>query len=556
MFCIQCEQTLSNPKFTGCQLQQGMCGKTASTADLQDVLNYQLQGISQYACRLHELKQPNHAVDAFSIFAFFTTLTNVNFDDARFLELIAQATAMRDQARSCYEAACKQQRIDVEIPAGPAQFVPAQTKDGLLAQAEQASIRQDESGADVYGLRCLILYGLKGTAAYAHHAEVLGQSSAQVYADFHRHMAYLATKPVDISELLQCALDVGGLNLKVMELLDTASTEKYGVPEPTRVRTSAKAGKCLLVSGHDLLDLEAILKQTEGKGVNVYTHGEMLPGNAYPELKKYPHLVGNYGGAWQNQQVEFASFPGAIVMTSNCLIDPNLKGYQDRVFTTGPVGWPGVTHIADHDFQEAVCCALEQPGFERDMLEESITIGFGHGTVLGIADKVVEAVKSGDIRHFFLIGGCDGAKPGRNYYTDFAENTPDDTVMMTIGCCKYRFNKSAFGDIGGIPRLLDLGQCNDSYSAIKIALALAEAFDCGVNELPLTLIVSWFEQKAAAIFLTLLHLGIQNIHLGPTLPQYLSPNLASILVEKYNLKPITAQSNAKADMEAVLKPAA
>lgn len=400
------------------------------------------------------------------------------------------------------------------------------------------------------GLRNLILYGLKGTAAYANHAYVLGKESDDVYKGMLGQLNFLASRPTDINALLESAMAVGTLNFSVMEMLDAAGTERFGHPEPTQVRTTPIKGKCILVSGHDMVDLEAILKQTEGKGINVYTHGEMLPATAYPELKKYTHLVGNYGTAWQNQKSEFANFPGAVVMTSNCLMDPFENKYEGRIFTSGPVGWPGVTHIKDHDFTPVIEAALAQPGFDVDHIERYITNGFAHNTVMSVADKVIDGVKQGAIKHFFVIGGCDGASPGRNYYTDFAENTPDDSIILTLGCGKYRFNDQQFGDIGGIPRLLDVGQCNDTYSALKIALALAEAFECGVNDLPLSLIISWFEQKAAAVLLTLLSLGITNIHLGPTLPAFLTPNLLDVLVDKFQLTPT---GDAKQDLNTILK---
>ena len=550
MFCIQCEQTLNNDKFTGCQLAKGICGKEADTADLQDILIYLLQGIGQYAHRAYTLgASANNEVDRFIATGFFTTLTNVNFDENRFLELIPQALKLRNTAQAMYEAQCESKGVDVEVLTGPAVFNPAQTKEGLIAQAEEASIREDEAGADVFGLRCLILYGLKGAAAYADHAMMLGQESEAVFADFHKFLSFIADKPTDIDALLATAMDVGGMNLAIMGLLDAGNTGNFGHPEPTQVRINSVKGKAILVSGHDMVDLKALLDQTEGTGINVYTHGELLPANAYPGLKKYTHLVGNYGNAWQDQQKEFADFPGAILMTSNCLVNPNTNGYGDRIFTCGPVGWPDVPHIADRDFSNIIECAKQQEGFTDDLIESTITTGFASNAVLNVADKIVDAVKGGDIKHFFLIGGCDGAKPGRNYFTDFAENTPSDTVMLTLGCGKFRFNKQEHGDIGGIPRLLDVGQCNDAYAAIQIAVALSEAFDCEVNDLPLTLIISWFEQKAAAVLLTMLHLGIKNIHLGPTLPPFLTDNLVNFLVENFDLKPT---SDAVTDIKNIL----
>lgn len=552
MFCVQCEQTLNNDRFTGCQTRQGQCGKDAETADLQDILIYLLQGIGQYAHRARALGAIDPAVDRFIPQAFFTTLTNVNFDESRFTTMIAEATSIRNQAKALFEAACKERGQKPEILSGPAVFTPSINKQSLLAQATQASIKEDEFGPDVFGLRCLILYGLKGCAAYADHALVLGQESDEAFAKFHEYLSFLADKPTDINALLAVAMGIGELNLSIMGMLDAGGTGRFGHPEPTQVRVSSVKGKAILVSGHDMVDLEAILKQTEGTGINVYTHGELLPANAYPGLKKYPHLVGNYGAAWQNQQDEFAAFPGAIVMTSNCLQNPNTQGYADRIFTCGPVGWPGIPHIDNHDYSAVIEVAKQQAGFTADLLEKTITTGFARNTVLSVADKVIDGVKAGDIKHFFLIGGCDGAKPGRNYFTEFAENTPDDTIMMTLGCGKFRFNNQDHGDIGGIPRLLDVGQCNDAYSAIQIAVALADAFDCEVNELPLTMIISWFEQKAAAVLLTLLHLGIKNIHLGPTLPPYLTETLVNYLVENFDLKPT---GDAKEDISNILNAA-
>lgn len=407
-------------------------------------------------------------------------------------------------------------------------------------------------GADVVGLRSLVLYGLKGVCAYAHHAAVLGQERNTVFEAVEHALDLLASKPTELGPLLEEALALGHANFAAMEALDAANTGAFGTPEPTEVRMSPVKGKAILVSGHDLKDLHAILEATKGAGVNVYTHGEMLPAHSYPVFKAYPHLVGNYGGAWQDQQREFAEFPGPIVMTSNCLIEPQTR-YRGRLFTSGPVGWTGIRHIKDDDFGPVVQAALALPGFAEDAPAETITIGFGRDAVLGAADKVIAAVKAGAIRHFFLVGGCDGAAPGRNYYTEFAEAAPQDTVILTIGCGKYRFNRHDFGAIDGLPRLLDMGQCNDAYSAVVVAGKLAEAFGVGVNELPLSLIVSWFEQKAAAVLLTLLAVGIRNVRLGPTLPAFLTPALVSVLVDKFGILPI---SEAKADIEAALTRAA
>ena len=392
------------------------------------------------------------------------------------------------------------------------------------------------------------MYGLKGTAAYAEHARVLGRENETVFAFLEDALNFLTLAQPSVGDLLTYNLKCGEINLLVMEMLDGANTGAYGHPVPTPVRVTPVKGRAIVVSGHDLKDLEALLKQTEGKGINIYTHGEMLPAHGYPELKKFKHLVGNYGGAWQDQAKEFDEFPGAILMTTNCIQKPR-DTYKARIFTSGLVAWPGVTHIANQDFTPVIRAALEMPGFVEEAPEKTITVGFGHQAVLGVADKVIAAVKSKAIRHFFLIGGCDGAKPGRNYYTDFAKAVPKDCVVLTLACGKYRFNKLDFGTIGGLPRLLDCGQCNDAYSAIKIAGALAGAFNCGVNDLPLSLILSWYEQKAVCILLTLLHLGIKNIRLGPSLPAFVTPAVLKVLVEKFNIQPITTVER---DLEAAL----
>jgi hydroxylamine reductase len=407
--------------------------------------------------------------------------------------------------------------------------------------------RKAARGDDLTGLEGLCLFGLKGMAAYADHALILGQTDPAVFAFFHEALDFLA-RDNGAEELTAMALRIGGVNLRVMELLDAANTGAYGHPEPTRVRVTGRKGKALLVSGHDLKDFEAILEQTKGTGINVYTHGEMLPANAYPAFKKHPHLAGNYGGAWQNQAKEFDAFPGAVVMTTNCIQRPR-DGYKGRIFTTGLVAYPGVVHISNRDFSPAIEAALAAPGFAADEPEQAITVGFGRNAVLGVADKVIEAVKSGAIRRFFLVGGCDGAKPGRNYFTDLAQAIPKDCVILTLACGKYRFNKLEFGDIGGIPRLLDIGQCNDAYSAIKIAVALADAFKTDVNSLPLSLVLSWYEQKAVVILLTLLHLGIRNIRLGPTLPAFVTPPVLDVLVKGFAIGPTTT---VEADLKAIL----
>jgi len=546
MFCYQCEQTA---KGTGCTAH-GVCGKDPETAALQDLLVYSVKGISMYAHRARQLGAVDSDVNVFTVRALFSTLTNVDFDAERFKSLLQEAGSVRDKARALYESACAKAGKQPEQLDGPAAWQPAADLNGLIAQGEDVTIakRLEEQGADVTGLQELLTYGIKGAAAYADHARILGQEDDAVYAFFHEALDYLTSDGQAADALVGLNLRCGEANLRTMQLLDAANTGAYGDPVPTKVRVTPVAGKAIVVSGHDLKDLEEILKQTEGKGINVYTHGEMLPCHGYPGLKKYPHLVGNYGGAWQDQRKEFDEFPGAILMTTNCIQKPK-DTYKDRIFTTGLVGWPGVRHIAGHDFTPVIEAALAAEGFAQDAPEKSITVGFGHNAVLGVADKVIEAVKAGAIRHFFLIGGCDGAKPGRNYYTDFAQAVPDDCVILTLACGKYRFNKLDFGTIGGLPRLLDVGQCNDAYSAVQIAVALAKAFDTDVNSLPLSLVLSWYEQKAVAILLTLLHLGIRNIRLGPSLPAFVTPNILQVLVDNFNIMPI---STVQEDLKAIL----
>ena len=542
MFCYQCEQTA---KGTGCTAG-GVCGKNAETAALQDLLIHLAEGISRYAHRARQMGHRDRELDVFVVEALFTTITNVNFDPRRLAANLAQGKALLARAKNLYETACREAGTEPEDLSCPTHEELADDLDALIRQGQAVSIAQrlEDLGPDVTGLQELLTYGLKGTAAYVDHARILGQEDEDVYAYFHEAMDFLTSDAAkDIDRLIPAVLRCGEVNLKVMGLLDAANTGVYGHPEPTEVLVTPVAGKCILVSGHDLKDLADLLDQTAGKGINVYTHGEMLPALAYPELKKHSHLAGNYGGAWQNQAKEFAEFPGAILMTTNCIQKPR-DSYEDRIFTAGLVAWPGVKHISDGDFTPVIEAALAAPGFTEDAPEQTITVGFGRNAVLGVADAVIDAVKAGRIRHFFLVGGCDGAKSGRNYYTDFAKAVPDDCVILTLACGKYRFNKLDFGDIDGIPRLLDVGQCNDAYSAVKIALALSEAFGVGVNELPLSLILSWYEQKAVAILLTLLHLGIKGIRLGPTLPAFVTPSVLQILVDSYDIRPIgTAESD-------------
>ncbi len=546
MFCYQCEQTA---KGTGCTVA-GVCGKDAETAALQDMLVTMAKRLGAYAHRLRQFGVTDRQANIFIIEALFTTVTNVNFDPARLEQLLRKAAEIDLSLKQQYEEQCKQAGKEPDSLCGEGCEL-ADTVEGIIEQARSFGIdkRLEDPGPDVTGLQELITYGLKGSAAYADHAQILGVEDDSVYAEFNEILSYLDGNPTDVGELTAMALKAGEMNLKVMELLDKANTDGYGHPEPTQVRITPIKGKCVLVSGHDLKDLEELLKQTAGKGINVYTHGEMLPCLAYPGLKKYKHLVGNYGGAWQDQRKEFDEFPGAILMTTNCIQKPK-DTYKGRIFTTGLVAWPGVTHVIDNnDFSPVIDAALAAPGFEQDAEEKTITIGFARNAVLGVADAVIEAVKAGKIRHFFLIGGCDGAKTGRNYYTELAQAVPDDCVILTLGCGKYRFNKLDFGDIGGIPRLLDCGQCNDAYSAIQIAVALAGAFDCGVNDLPLSMVLSWYEQKAICILLTLLHLGIKDIRIGPTLPAFITPPVLQVLVDKFNIMPVSTPAE---DLKAIL----
>lgn len=535
MFCYQCEQTA---KGTGCT-KAGVCGKSPEVAALQDLLVHATKGISMYAHRARQLGVQDHDVDVFVIKALFTTVTNVNFDTARLEGLLRQAAEIKEKACTLYADACAKAGNAAEDLDGAAKWQPAGDVDGLIADGQRVGIesRKTALGDDITGLQELLTYGLKGTAAYVDHALILGKEDDSLFVFFHEALDFLCKEDPTVDELLGMNLKCGEVNITAMALLDAANTGIYGNPVPTQVRVEPVKGKAILISGHDLKDLEELLKQTEGKGINVYTHGEMLPCHGYPELKKYAHLVGNYGGAWQDQAKEFDAFPGAILMTTNCIQRPR-DSYMKRIFTCGLVAWPGVRHIADSNFAPVIEAALEAEGFTDDGSDKEITVGFGHNAVLGVADKVIEAVKSGAIKHFFLIGGCDGAKSGRNYYTDFARAVPEDCVIMTLACGKYRFNKLDFGDIGGIPRLLDIGQCNDAYSAVQIAVALAEAFDTDVNGLPLSFILSWYEQKAVCILLSLLHLGIKNIKLGPTLPAFVTPAALNILVEKFAIAPI------------------
>ncbi len=541
MFCYQCEQTA---KGQGCTVQ-GVCGKNPDVAALQDLLVYALIGLSQVAVAGRQVGVSDKDVNVFTLQALFATLTNVDFDPSRFVSWINDTVKHREALKVKVKAGGG----NVAIPSPAATLTPAPTLAGLIAQGEQLGIKTFPApDADALSLKHIILFGAKGVAAYADHAQILGQEDEKVYAFIHEALAAMLNPDLGVSDLIPMAMKCGEMNLRAMELLDAGNTGRYGNPVPTKVPLGAKKGKAILVSGHDLADMEMILKQTAGKGIYVYTHGEMLPCHGYPELKKYPHFYGHFGTAWQNQIKEFPNFPGAIIMTTNCIQRP-ADSYKDRIFTTGLVGWPGVKHIADKDFTPAIEKALELPGFPADTNGRFVMTGFARNAVLGVAGAVIDAVKNKQIRHFFLVGGCDGAKPVRNYYTEFVEKAPKDTVILTLACGKFKFFDKQLGDIGGIPRLLDVGQCNDAYSAIQIAVALANAFGVGVNDLPLSLILSWYEQKAVAILLTLLYLGIKNIRLGPSLPAFVTPNVLDFLVKNFDIKPITTAAE---DLKAIL----
>ncbi|MBU1863160.1 MAG: hydroxylamine reductase [Candidatus Omnitrophica bacterium] len=541
MFCRQCEQTGGGK---GCTVK-GVCGKSDDTAILQDLLIHALKGIAVYGERARALGVVNSDIDRFIQEALFTTVTNVDFDSERIAEFIHNAYGHLKSIKKAFRDAYKTQQGKDFAGTLPkvTEWQPADSLEGLIEQGRTVGVKADTNlNEDIRSLREILLYGLKGMAAYADHAELMGYTDEGVNAFFYKGLAALVNDKLSADDLVSLIMEFGGANLKCMEILDTAHTTLFGHPEPTQVSLGIKKGPAIIVSGHDIPDLKQLLEQTTGKGVNIYTHGEMLPTHAYPELKKYSHFIGHFGTAWQNQQKEFNNLPAAILMTTNCIQKPH-DSYKDRIFTTGLVTWPGVQHInaagdGKKNFNAVIEKALTLGGFPEDKPGKTITIGFARNTVLGVADKVIEAVKNGAIKHFFLIGGCDGAKPGRNYYTDLAEKIPQDCVILTLACGKFRFNTLDFGDIGGIPRLLDCGQCNDAYSAIAIASALAKAFKCGVNDLPLTFILSWYEQKAVCILLTLLSLGIKNIKLGPSLPAFITPNVLKILVEKFNIAPI------------------
>ena len=533
MFCYQCEQTAGGK---GCT-KMGVCGKTPEVAALQDLLIYQIKGISCYAKELVE-KGENVDKDIVSFVenCLFTTLTNVNFDADVHVELLRRSQEIKEQLRS--KVGC------IKNTTEHATYNLSSTKAEMLQDAKKAGIMYDQDlDPDIRSLRQTIVYGLKGISAYGHQARALGYYDDQVDNFYIRALEATTDDNLSVEELIRWTMRTGDMSVAVMKKLDEANTEVYSNPTPHKVNVKMKKGPFIIVSGHDLKDLEMLLQQTEGKGINIYTHGEMLPSHGYPGLKKYKHLVGNFGGAWQDQQKEFDSIPGCILMTTNCLMRPR-ETYKDRIFTTNVVGWDGVKFVpkkedGTKDFSEIIEKALELGGYEEDQEPHEILVGFGHHATLSNAGAIVDAVKQGKIRHFFLIGGCDGARPGRNYYTEFAKKVPQDCVILTLACGKYRFNKLDFGEVAGLPRLLDVGQCNDAYSAVRIATALADAFETDVNGLPLSLIISWYEQKAVADLLALLSLGIKGIYLGPTLPAFLSPNVLQYLVDTFDLRPIS-----------------
>ncbi|KFX56279.1 hydroxylamine reductase [Clostridium botulinum] len=533
MFCYQCEQTAGGK---GCT-KLGVCGKTPEVANLQDLLIYQCKGISVYAMELIE-KGENIDKDIVKFVenSLFTTLTNVNFDAEVHVEMLKESQKIKEELR-------KKIGNIKEYPE-QASYNLSETKDEMLKDSKKAGIMFDQTiDADVRSLRQTIIYGLKGISAYGHQARFLGYYDDQVDNFYFRGLECTTNDNLSVEELIRMTMRTGDMSVAVMKKLDEANTETYKNPTPHKVNVHIKKGPFIIVSGHDLRDLEMLLKQTEGKGINIYTHGEMIPSHGYPGLKKYKHLVGNYGGAWQDQQKEFDGIPGCILMTTNCLMRPR-ETYKDRIFTTSVVGWDGLKYIkADKDgykdFTEIIEKALELGGFKESEEPHEILVGFGHHATLSNAETIVNAVKEGEVRHFFLIGGCDGARPGRNYYTEFAKKVPMDCIILTLACGKYRFNKLEFGEVAGLPRLLDVGQCNDAYSAVRIATALADAFDTDVNGLPLSIILSWYEQKAVADLLALLSLGIKGIFVGPTLPAFFSPNVLQYLVDTFNLKLIS-----------------
>jgi hydroxylamine reductase len=539
MFCNQCEQTA---KGTGCNVS-GVCGKKPEVSALMDNLIFGLKGLSVYASLLKQKTGISEdALNRYTVEALFSTITNVNFDPDRLVKLLKNCQTVIVSAKGLCD------NEGVKVPQNEfTTWVPGNDMAEMVEKGNAHGIASWNADQDILSAIEVLLFGIKGIAAYTDHAFVLGKKDDEIFGFIHKALAAMTDSSLALNDYVSLILECGKMNIRAMEILNIGHKEHFGTPVPTPVSLGTKAGKAILVSGHDLLDLEFLLKETEGKGIFIYTHGEMLPAHAYPELKKYPHLAGNYGSAWQNQQKEFPEFPGAILMTTNCIQKP-AESYMNNIFTTGLVAWPGVKHVTRDDFSAVINRALELPGFSEQPGKD-LLVGFGHDAVLGVADKVIGAVKAGGIKHFFLIGGCDGAKPGRNYYTEFAEKVPEDCVILTLACGKYRFNKLEFGDIGGIPRLLDVGQCNDAYSAVQIATALAGAFKCGVNDLPLSFILSWYEQKAVAILLSLFYLDIKNIRLGPSLPAFVSPNVLNFLVENFNIMPVSTPDE---DLKAIL----
>ena len=536
MFCNQCEQTAKG----GCT-KVGVCGKKSDVAALQDLLTYAVRGLSHLTVSGRSVGVNDADINRFSMKAIFSTLTNVNFDPARLETLIRGVVEKRKVLKE--KIASVRGNVLFDDPATT--FEPSNDISGLVKQGEEVRLPIDwDRDPDVKSLQETTLYGIRGAAAYADHAAILGQEDDEIFASLHEKLSKLTDKSLSLQDWVGLALDTGKTNLRAMELLDAGNTGHFGHQQPSQVALGHKAGKAILVTGHDLKDLEDLLKQTVGKGINIYTHGEMLPCHAYPELKKYAHLVGHFGTAWQNQQKELPDFPGAILFTTNCIQEP-ASSYKNNVFTTGLVAWPGTTHVENGDFGPVIEMALQMPGFADDKDLGSVWVGYARNTVLqehpmgSVIDTLVDYVKAKKIRHFFLVGGCDGAKPGRNYYTEFVEKTPDDTAVLTLACGKFRFFDLDLGAIDGVPRLLDVGQCNDAYSAIVVASALAEAFGVGINDLPLSLIISWYEQKAVAILLTLFHLGLKDIRLGPTMPAFLTPNVQKVLVDNFNIQPIS-----------------
>lgn len=532
MFCYQCEQTAGGK---GCT-KLGVCGKTPEVAGLQDLLIYQLKGIS--CCQkvlMDRGEKPAEDIVRFVESVLFTTLTNVNFDAAVHVELLLQSQQIKEQLRQAVGEAPEVAQVSYNLP---------ETQAKMLQDAPMAGIMYDRDlDPDIRSLRQTILYGLKGISAYGRQARELGFHSEQVDAFYFLSLEAITDDTLSVEELIRWTMRTGEIALEVMKVLDDANTQTYENPSPQMVNTQLKKGPFIIVSGHDLKDLEQLLQQSEGSGVNIYTHGEMLPCHGYPGLKKYKHLAGNFGGAWQEQQKQFDNLPGCILMTTNCLMRPR-ESYKDRIYTTNVVGWNGVKFIprkenGEKDFSEIIAHAKALGGYPEDAPPHEILVGFGHHATLEHAEEIVAAVKAGKIRHFFLIGGCDGARPGRNYFTEFAKLVPQDCVILTLACGKYRFNKLDFGTVAGLPRLLDVGQCNDAYSAIKIATALSDAFDTNVNCLPLSMIISWYEQKAVAVLLALLSLGIQNIYLGPELPAFFSPNVLQYLADTFQIHQIS-----------------